>query len=147
MSPAFDSLSAGSALVGGALIGAASALFLFTHGRVAGIAGIWSGLLRGEHASHRAWFALGLFGAGLAARALVPGAFDAAPVVGLPFVAVAGLLVGYGTRLGNGCTSGHGVCGMSRLSPRSIVATLAFMAVGVLTTYVVRHVAHLGGAS
>lgn len=142
--------SAVAGLAGGALIGLGATLLLLTHGRVAGIAGIWAGLFRSEEPGavvHRVWFVAGLVGAGLVARWLAPGAFDAAPSVALPVVAAAGLLVGYGTRLGNGCTSGHGVCGMSRVSVRSIVATLTFMLVGAASTYVVRHVWHAPKAS
>ena len=104
-----------SALIGGAVIGAAAAALLVLNGRIAGVSGILGGLLR-------------------PARGDV--AWRAAFVAGL---VAAGLLVGFGTRYGSGCTSGHGVCGISRLSPRSIVATLVFMAAGFATVYVARH--------
>ncbi|MEA2753266.1 MAG: uncharacterized protein QOI41_7409, partial [Myxococcales bacterium] len=104
---------------------------------------------RGE-GSFRAAFLLGLFAAGIALRIFYPGAFASslggaggAPVT-VVLIAIAGVLVGYGTRLGNGCTSGHGVCGISRLSTRSMVATLTFMATGVMTVFVVRHLLGVG---
>jgi uncharacterized membrane protein YedE/YeeE len=135
------------ALLGGLMIGLSASLLLFTHGRVAGISGIYAGVLppRADDGSFRVWFLGGLLLAGLGVRLVWPSAFTSSPVGGLGTIAVAGVLVGFGTRLGGGCTSGHGVCGMSRLSARSVVATLAFMATGVVTVYVVRHV--LGGAS
>jgi len=130
-----------SALAGGVLIGAASALLLLTHGRVAGISGIVGGLLapaRGE-LGWRAAFVAGLVGGGLLLRLLSPGAIGA-PVAGAGAAIAAGLLVGFGSRLGNGCTSGHGVCGLSRGSIRSLAATLTFMATAAATVFVARHV-------
>lgn len=121
-------------LAGGALIGAASALLLLTHGRVAGISGIASGTLI-NHGGERHWrlaFVAGLVLAGLGAAAFAPQAVGAAPR-SLLVVAIAGLLVGVGTRLGNGCTSGHGVCGLSRGSRRSFVAVVTFMATAAIT--------------
>lgn len=128
-----------SALVGGALIGLAASLLLFATGRIAGISGIVSGLLvreRGDVA-WRAWFLVGLLGAGVGAVVLAPDAIGSSP---RPFVllAAAGLLVGVGTQVGNGCTSGHGVCGLSRLSPRSLVATVTFIASGIATVALAR---------
>jgi uncharacterized membrane protein YedE/YeeE len=123
-----------TSLLGGALIGLAASLLLWSTGRIAGISGIVVGLLLGARGD-RAWraaFLAGLIAAGLAFALFSPNAVGVSPR-SLPVVAGAGLLVGVGTRLGNGCTSGHGVCGNSRLSPRSIVATLAFMATGMLT--------------
>lgn len=128
------------ALAGGALIGLSASLLLVLNGRVAGISGIVGGLLapvRGD-VLWRALFVAGLLAGGVAAYAIWPERFDASGAPALPFVAVAGALVGVGTRLGNGCTSGHGVCGISRLSPRSIAATLAFMATGGLTVLAMR---------
>jgi uncharacterized membrane protein YedE/YeeE len=122
------------ALLGGALIGSGSALLLLTHGRIAGISGITGGLLQ-RATSDRAWrlaFLSGLVAAGAVAAAVVPAAIGA-PVRPLAAILVAGLLVGFGTRLGNGCTSGHGVCGLSRLSVRSLVAVVVFMATGAVT--------------
>lgn len=134
------------ALVGGALIGLSASLLLLFHGRIAGISGIIGQMLRANvpDRAFRFAFLLGLLAAGLAARFLKPELLGA-PVTGnMAVLAGAGLLVGYGTRLGGGCTSGHGVCGLSRLSLRSLVATLTFMATGFATTYVTLHV--LGGA-
>jgi len=127
------------ALLGGALIGLSASLVALFHGRIAGISGIFAGVLypRPGDGSFRPYFLAGLFLAGIAARLLYPSALPA----GTPSLAIAGaagLLVGFGTRLGSGCTSGHGVCGLSRLSTRSLVATLTFMATGVLTVAVVR---------
>ena len=122
-----------SALAGGALIGLAASVLLIASGRVAGISGVVGGLLTPK-AGDRAWrvlFLIGLMGAGLALAAFMPGAMTATPR-SLGWVALAGVLVGVGTRLGNGCTSGHGVCGISRLAPRSLVATLTFMVTGVV---------------
>jgi len=129
-----------SALAGGVIIGAAAALFLLLNGRIAGISGILGGLLR-PMPGDMAWrvaFVVGLLFSpalyGLFAR--LPGATIEA---GYPVLILAGLLVGAGTRYGSGCTSGHGVCGLSRLSPRSLVATAAFMAAGFVTVFIVRH--------
>lgn len=134
-----------SALAGGALIGASASLLLLRTGRIAGISGIVGGLLapvRGETA-WRAWFVGGLLAGGIVLRVLRPASFGGS-VVPLPLVILAGLLVGFGTRLGNGCTSGHGVCGLSRRSGRSLAATMTFMATGVATACVVQHL--LAGA-
>lgn len=133
-----------SALAGGALIGLAASVFLLTHGKIAGISGMFGGLLqpRTEDGPVRFAFVAGLVLAGVVARMFVPGAFEAPPSSRtLAVIAMAGLLVGFGTRIGNGCTSGHGVCGIGRLSVRSLVATVTFIATGALT------VAIFGGAS
>ena len=129
-----------SSLAGGALIGLAAALFLLLNGRIAGISGVLGGLLkpvRGDIA-WRAAFILGLVGA-----PLVYGLFAGLPVpqIDADYAALiaAGLLVGVGTRYGSGCTSGHGVCGVARLSPRSLVATACFMAAGFASVFVIRH--------
>jgi uncharacterized protein len=130
-----------SALAGGVLIGTAAAMFALLNGRIAGISGVLGGLLRPARGDigWRAAFVLGLVGAPLA-YALV--AAVPAPQIdaGLGALVAAGLLVGIGTRYGSGCTSGHGVCGLSRLSPRSLVATAAFMGAGFATVFVLRHV-------
>ncbi|MFC6635423.1 YeeE/YedE family protein [Microbulbifer taiwanensis] len=133
-----------SALAGGALIGLASALLLLLNGRIAGISGILGGLIdrtAGETGWRRA-FVLGLL-----LSPLVWLLFAALPPIrieaGYPLLIAAGLLVGIGTRYGSGCTSGHGVCGLSRLSPRSLVATLGFMGAGFATVFATRHL--LGG--
>lgn len=131
-----------TALSGGMLIGTAALLLLLLNGRIAGISGIVGGLLRPAQGEigWRLAFLAGLGGAPLLFALLfeMP-AIDIDASTGM--LVAAGLLVGVGTRYGAGCTSGHGVCGMARRSPRSIVATLAFMAAGFLTVYIVRHVA------
>jgi uncharacterized membrane protein YedE/YeeE len=129
-----------AALAGGALIGVAAAVFVLFNGRIAGISGVLGGLLapRVGDRGWRAAFILGL----VAAPGLVM-QFSTLPRPRIDaswaLLVVAGLLVGVGTRYGSGCTSGHGVCGLSRLSPRSLVATLSFMAAGVATVAVLRH--------
>jgi uncharacterized protein len=130
-----------SAAIGGALIGLSVALLMLTNGRIAGITGIFAGLID-PHGGDRLWrlaFIAGMIAAPFAAAA----AGFAIPVPHMPpslvVVAVAGLLVGFGTRLSNGCTSGHGVCGIARLSPRSIVATMIFMAAAIAVVAVTRH--------
>jgi uncharacterized membrane protein YedE/YeeE len=130
-----------ASFTGGILIGLATALLLLANGRVAGISGILGGLLRPARGdvAWRVAFVLGLFFAPivwLAMRAMPPAQIDHSPVL----LAIGGLLVGLGTRFGNGCTSGHGVCGIARLSPRSLLATACFMAAGFVTVFVVRHV-------
>lgn len=135
-----------AALLGGAIIGLSASMLLLLNGRVAGISGIFSGVLA-PTPSERSWrgaFVLGLILAGVAAASLAPGAFDAGPVRSVGATAAAGLLVGFGTRLGNGCTSGHGICGLSRLSLRSLAAVMTFMATAGVTVYVTNHV--VGGA-
>ena len=129
-----------SAFVGGAIIGAAAVFFALANGRVAGVSGIVGGLLRPSlpDAAWRGTFVAGLVVAPIAymsLSALPPIVIDA----GYPTIVFAGLLVGIGTRYGAGCTSGHGVSGLSRLSPRSLVATLAFMVAGFATVFVTRH--------
>ena len=140
MSIAWNAFTPISALIGGALIGAAAAAFVVLTGRIAGVSGILGGLLRPARGDI-AWRVA--FVAGLVAAPLLYGAFAALPAVrinaGFAVLVAAGLLVGIGTRYGSGCTSGHGVCGISRLSPRSIVATLVFMAAGFATVFVARH--------
>ncbi|MDV5863196.1 YeeE/YedE family protein [Pseudomonas mendocina] len=133
-----------SALAGGALIGLAASLFALLNGRVAGISGLLGSLLQrgAEGRGEKAAFLLGLLLA-----PLLWGVFAALPPIDFEAeslgLIVAGLLVGIGTRYGSGCTSGHGVCGISRLSPRSLLATLCFMATGFATVFVLRHL--LGG--
>ena len=135
-----------SGLIGGALIGLASALLMLLTGRIAGISGIFGGLLP-LRAADRDWrlaFIAGLIAAPLLA-AVVFGAPLPKPAMpaSLAVVIVAGLLVGFGSRMGGGCTSGHGVCGVARLSARSLAATAIFMAVAIATVAIVRH--GLGG--
>jgi uncharacterized membrane protein YedE/YeeE len=128
------------ALAGGVLIGIAVAMFILLNGRIAGVSGVLGGLLspsRGDIAWRLAFIG-GLVAAPLLYQALA-GPFTASIDAGFGTLAVGGFLVGIGTRYGSGCTSGHGVCGLARLSPRSLVATLTFMAVGFATVFLVRH--------
>ncbi|MDB5944156.1 MAG: YeeE/YedE [Ramlibacter sp.] len=130
-----------SSLAGGVLIGIAAAMFVLLNGRIAGISGVLGGLLKpvSGDIAWRVAFVLGLVAAPLAYvlfSDLPRPQIDA----GTGALVLAGLLVGIGTRYGSGCTSGHGVCGLSRLSPRSLAATLAFMGAGFVTVYVTRHI-------
>lgn len=136
-----------SALIGGGLIGLASGLYLLLNGRIAGISGILGGVLVPQKGStdsvERLAFIVGLI-AGPAILMIVSSASVQSVVTSpLPVVIIGGLLVGFGTTLGNGCTSGHGICGLSRFSTRSLVATLSFMIAGFLTVLVTRHL--IGG--
>lgn len=130
-----------TALIGGLIIGLAAAMFVLLNGRIAGISGIVGGLLKPK-SGDIAWRLL--FIAGLLIAPLVYGFFAELPGITIdanfPMLIAAGLLVGIGTRYASGCTSGHGVCGLSRLSPRSLVATLSFMGAGFATVYIIRHV-------
>jgi len=142
MSIAWADFTPWTSLAGGVLIGVAVALLLLFNGRIAGISGILGGVLQGTKGdvAWRAAFLLGLAGA-----PVVYGAVATLPLVqvdaGTGTLVAAGLLVGIGTRYGAGCTSGHGVCGLSRLSPRSLVATVVFMVAGMATVLIMRHVA------
>lgn len=131
-----------SALIGGTLIGLSACILLLFSGRIAGVTGIVKRVWP-PHEGDVAWralFAVGLLiGAGAYVAVSGEGASSREAISPLWLIA-GGLLVGFGTSMGNGCTSGHGVCGMARLSKRSIVATLTFLATGLLTVYVVRHV-------
>jgi uncharacterized membrane protein YedE/YeeE len=135
-----------SSLLGGALIGLGASILLLFNGRVAGISGILGGALSPAPGDTlwRLMFLLGLVSVGAVGVLIQPAAFSAGPTRSILAITLAGFLVGYGTRLGNGCTSGHGVCGVSRLSPRSLIATATFMATGALTVFIVQHV--FGGA-
>ena len=128
-------------LLGGALIGLASAVLLVLNGRIAGLSGILGGLLgvRSGEASWCSSFLAGMILAGTVSMLVAPEAFPTELPRSPMALGVAGLLVGFGTRMGGGCTSGHGVCGNGRLSMRSIVATLTFIATGMLTVGVIRH--------
>lgn len=136
----WSSFTPWSSLVGGVLIGIAAAMFALLNGRIAGISGVLGGLLKPAKGdvAWRVAFVLGLLGAPLAYAV-----FSDFPRPQIDArtgaLVLAGLLVGIGTRYGSGCTSGHGVCGLSRLSPRSLAATLAFMGAGFVTVYVTRH--------
>lgn len=129
-----------SALAGGAIIGLTAALLLLTHNRVAGISGIAAGILPPWNAESgwRACFLAGLILSGPLYR-LAGGTITMEINGSVPLMAIAGLLVGYGSRLGGGCTSGHGICGIARLSMRSVVATLVFMLVAGIVVFGVRH--------
>ena len=130
----------GMSLLGGVLVGVSSALFILANGRIAGISGILGGLLSRKPGDMlwRIAFLLGLVAAPAAIVALT-GPLTATIEANTEVLVIAGLLVGIGTRYGAGCTSGHGVCGLSRLSPRSLVATLAFMGAGMAIVFVMRH--------
>jgi uncharacterized membrane protein YedE/YeeE len=140
MSIDWNAFTPWSALAGGVLIGIAAAMFALLNGRIAGISGVVGGLLKptAGDVAWRAAFAIGLVGSPLvyALFAVLPKPQIAAEYGALT---LAGLLVGVGTRYGSGCTSGHGVCGLSRLSLRSLVATVTFMAAGFVTVFVTRH--------
>lgn len=132
------------ALLGGLLIGASVTLVLVFNGRVTGISGIVNGVLSfGAERANQGAFLGGLLAGGLILQSLAPQVFANTSGRSLGMIGVAGLLVGFGTLMGNGCTSGHGICGLSRLSVRSIVATLAFMAAGFITVSIL----HVWGQS
>ncbi len=134
-----------SALVGGSLIGLASLLMLLFNGKILGVSGIAGGLFQ-KHSKETLWrsfFLIGLLAGGGVLTLILPSAFSFSLDRSVGALVLAGLLVGYGTRLGNGCTSGHGICGVSRLSPRSLMATLTFMALGAIVVFFINHV--LGG--
>ncbi len=126
------------ALLGGAIIGLSASLLLLFHGRIAGISGIFGGLLvpKAPDARWRALFVGGLLAGGAVLAKLAPSSLAAPSGRGLFLIAVAGVLVGVGVRLGSGCTSGHGICGLSRRSPRSLAATLTFMFTGGVMAFV-----------
>jgi hypothetical protein len=131
-----------SAILGGALIGFSASLLWIANGRIAGISGIVGGVLAPVHGdvAWRGMFLVGLIAAPLLYRAaggMLPNLATPAPLIA---VIAAGLLVGFGTRLGSGCTSGHGVCGIARLSPRSLAATAIFLITAAVTVYVARHI-------
>jgi uncharacterized protein len=132
--------------VGGILIGLSASTMLLLDGKIVGISGIFAGVLRPLNGDTlwKSAFLAGLLAGGLLLRTLLPHAFDFGIVRSPAVLALAGLLVGFGSRLGNGCTSGHGVCGVSRLSARSIVATVTFIVTGAAVVYVVNHV--IGGS-
>lgn len=145
-----------AATIGGALIGLSAALMLLFEGRIAGISGIVEGVFRRrrDEDAPPAWQVVFIGGMALGGitlavvqgplgRPMVMTELELSPAV----VIVAGLLVGFGTRLGNGCTSGHGVCGIPRLSPRSILATLIFIGTAIATVFVTNHVFEFGGLS
>ena len=129
-------------LIGGALIGLAAVLLLALNGRIAGVSGILSGLITSTSRGERFWHLAFIFGliAGAGLYVLARGGLPLELQAGGLTLLLAGLLVGVGTRLGSGCTSGHGVCGLARRSPRSLVATMIFMVTAALTVFLTRHV-------
>lgn len=133
-----------ASLAGGIILGFASAIFILVNGRILGISGILGGLLppKAGDTTWRVAFILGMLAAPTVFHAVVPAQYITAPRIDASdwMVIAAGLLVGIGTRYASGCTSGHGVCGLSRLSPRSLVATLSFMGAGFVMVYVLRHI-------
>ena len=131
-----------SGLIGGLLIGLATVLMMLLNGRIAGISGIVGGLLarNGSEVGWRAVFVVGLLLGAFIYMLATGGALPVRVEASLPVMVVAGLLVGFGTRLGSGCTSGHGISGIARLSKRSIVATLVFMGAGIVTVFLTGHV-------
>lgn len=142
-----ESFTPVASLIGGMLIGLSAAMLLLFTGRIAGISGIAGGLLTRPPRAEVVWrllFVAGLLVGGVAVFLLAPRQFEFTLDRSILALVAAGVLVGFGTRLGNGCTSGHGVCGISRMSPRSIAATVTFMATGAATVYLINHV--LGGA-
>lgn len=136
-----------AALIGGLLIGISASLLLWLNGKIAGISGIANGALWAKSTEERTWrilFVLGVIGGGFIYLMLFPNTIQARTGFPLWLVGIGGLLVGYGTALGSGCTSGHGVCGLSRLSIRSLAATLTFLVAGIVTVFVMRHILVLG---
>jgi uncharacterized membrane protein YedE/YeeE len=135
-----------ASLAGGILIGLSAAAMLLVNGKITGISGIFGGILRPAKADTlwRACFIGGLVVGGIMLRAFLPSAFEFGTGRSIGTLTVAGLLVGIGTRLGSGCTSGHGVCGVARLSARSIIATATFIGTGAAVVYLVNHL--LGGS-
>ena len=133
-----------ASLAGGIILGLASAIFILVNGRILGISGILGGLLppKAGDTTWRVAFILGMLAAPTVFHAVVPAQYITPPRIDATewMVIAAGLLVGIGTRYASGCTSGHGVCGLSRLSPRSLVATLSFMGAGFVMVYVLRHI-------
>jgi hypothetical protein len=129
-------------ILGGALIGLSATLLLWSIGRIAGISGIVNGLASAPR-SDRAWraaFLVGLMAAGAVTMQFLPYAPARPQSASTPILLLAGLLVGFGTRMGNGCTSGHGVCGLGRLSWRSLAAVMTFMLAAIATVFIIRHV-------
>ena len=130
-------------LFGGILLGIAAAMFILLNGRILGVSGILGGLLtpRQGDVGWRMMFLFGIFSSPFLFSLLSASTFSLEPKIEASFttIVLAGLLVGFGTRYGSGCTSGHGVCGLSRLSPRSLVSTISFMGFGFLVVYFMRH--------
>ena len=134
-----------SALTGGALIGISATILLLFNGRMAGISGIMNGIFNvpSNEISWRLAFLIGLVTGAFFFNLSVPDYFTARQNYPLGLLSAGGFLVGFGTRMSNGCTSGHGICGIANLSPRSLLATLTFMAGGIITVYIIRHALEL----
>jgi len=134
-----------SALTGGALIGFSATLLLLFNGRMAGVSGIMNGVFNASRSemSWRLAFLAGLVIGAFLFKLIAPDFFTARQNYPLGLLAAGGFLVGFGTRMSNGCTSGHGICGIANLSPRSLLATLTFMTSGIVTVYIIRHVLEL----
>jgi uncharacterized membrane protein YedE/YeeE len=127
--------------IGGVIMGLAAALMLAGNGRIAGVSGILGGLVEGgEGRGWRGSFIVGMLVGAAGLLIAAPQSLPGSAIDSLPLLAVAGLLVGFGTRMGNGCTTGHGICGLSRFSMRSLLATMMFMGTGIATVSIVRHV-------
>lgn len=140
-----ENFSPVSALTGGALIGISATLLLLFNGRMAGISGIMNGVFNSPR-SETIWrlaFLAGLVIGAFLFNLIAPGFFTMRQGYPLGLLAAGGFLVGVGTRMSNGCTSGHGICGLANLSPRSLLATLTFMAGGIVTVYLIRHALEL----
>ncbi|MGB1105988.1 MAG: YeeE/YedE family protein [Alphaproteobacteria bacterium] len=143
----FDSFTPLASLVGGVMIGAAALLLMLTHGRVMGISGILGGLIVPSDKSDVRWrvlFVIGVLAGPFAIMALTGAPVDRTPVASGFTLPIAGFLVGLGTAIGAGCTSGHGICGLARLSIRSAVAVGMFMGAAIVTVYIVRHMVQGG---
>ena len=143
----FDSFTPLASLVGGMMIGAAALLLMLTHGRVMGISGILGGLIVPSDKSDVRWrvlFVIGVLAGPFAIMALTGAPVDRTPVASGFTLPIAGFLVGLGTAIGAGCTSGHGICGLARLSIRSAVAVGMFMGTAIVTVYIVRHMVQGG---
>lgn len=130
-----------ASLAGGILIGISASILMYLNGRIAGISGIVSGIFNSPSLHEKAWrfaFVVGLIGGGFVFAHFYPVNIEPREHITTALLVVGGLIVGFGTAMGGGCTSGHGVCGMSRLSLRSITATMAFLISGIVTVYVVK---------
>ncbi len=136
----------GASLIGGILIGLSASAMLLLNGKIAGISGIMGGLVKAKRSDvlWRIAFLVGLFAGGGVVGGIAPQLFQVEIIRSWGALILAGFMVGFGARLGNGCTSGHGVCGISRFSPRSIMATVIFIMAGAAAVYVVNHL--VGGA-
>lgn len=131
-----------SSAVGGVMVGLAAALMYAFNGKIAGVSGVLGGLIGDEDRGDRLWrvvYVIGMLVGGVGAAAVLPERIGTEIAAGAMTMGIAGFLVGYGTRLGNGCTSGHGVCGLARLSLRSLIAVLVFMGSGAITVFIVNH--------